>query len=64
MGIDGAAPTFEYVVDRVDFGPVSMKDVKVRVGIPGPPAPLLGQSVLGGEKFVIDNSKNVIRFHR
>lgn len=63
-GIDGPTPTLVYVVDRIDFGPVSMTDVKVFVSSPGPPIPLLGQNVLGTEKFIIDNSKNIIRFHR
>ena len=64
VGIDGAAPTDVFVVDRVEFGPVALKDVKIFVSNPGPSMPLLGQDVLGGEKFIIDNTKTIIRFHR
>lgn len=63
-GIDGVTPCYMYKVDRIDFGPVSLKDVPVTVSVPGPSLPLLGQRVLGTEKFVIDETSHVIRFHR
>ena len=63
-GIDGSSRSAVFVVDRVEIGPVALKDVRVFVSNPGPTLPLLGQSVLGEEKFIIDNSKSIIHFHR
>lgn len=64
VGVDGARPSYKYLLERIDFGPVNLRDLTVIVIDPGPGRPLLGQKVLGGEKFFIDDSAHVIRFHR
>lgn len=64
VGVDGAHPVLAYRVERVDFGPVNLRDVMIAVGNPGPSMPLLGQKVLGAEKYIIDEKRKLIIFHR
>ena len=63
-GIDGVRPVLGYNVERIDFGPVNLRDITVMVSNPGPSRPLLGQKVLGAEKFIIDDKRKLIIFHR
>ncbi len=63
-GVDGTRPVLAYRVEKIDFGPVNLRDVTVMVSNPGPHMPLLGQRVLGAEKYIIDEKRKLIIFHR
>jgi clan AA aspartic protease (TIGR02281 family) len=62
-GVGGAAPGFQFEVERVELGGISQTHVPVTVLVTGgPPLPLLGQPFFQNRRFTIDNENHLIKF--
>jgi clan AA aspartic protease (TIGR02281 family) len=62
-GVGGSRASFQFALDKVQFGPVTRSDVTASIDVFGTQGrPLLGQSFLGGVKYRIDPENSVIHF--